>query len=779
MFSLTPGNERTLPRKSFIPGKYSLRALSIIVVTAIVIMVLIWFGFKAKQKVIDIEAQWNSYSTESIRTLDTLNRIQANFGYGGFIHHFKNYVLRKDPSLLPEIEKSLKATQQAIRDYPREGMHKDEAKHLQQLNAVVDSYAEKVALAKKLVAAGKTSNYIDSLVKVDDKPALEAIENLSRHAVENNEIYKRKTRLGLEATLDFINRGILIIPLLLLIAALMLGFLRYITRMSAVLEESGEYLADLFESAPDATLIVDSRGNITEANQKAFTIFGYDKADLIGMNVENLMPSRYRDRHTEMRENSFRTVKSRDLRHDMDFLALTKEGKELPVEISLSFTRRKDENVALVSLRDISERKTAEEALHRNETMLKRAQQLTQMGSWDWDIKANKILWSDETYRIFAVKPGKQVTYEDFLKYIHPDDKEKVVNAVNEAVVYNKPYSVEHRIILDNGEERIISENGEVFRDDQGEAKNMVGVLQDVTEKKEVEFKLLLADNVFNFTAESIIVTDSEEKILRVNQAFTRSTGFSAEEAIGRTPGEILKSGRHDENFYQSFWKTLTEKGRWSGEIWDRRKDGSVFPARHNINAVKDEQGKVIQYISIFLDVTEQKRAQERIEYLAQFDQLTSLPNRALFNDRLQHAINRAARSGKKVGLLFIDLDGFKNVNDTFGHQAGDDLLIHVAHRLLKCVRKEDTVARLGGDEFTIILEELNNADGAAIVAQKVIKVLGEIINLSGNKVSIGASIGIALYPDNGAAIDALIKVSDAAMYLSKKNGKNQYHFQQ
>ena len=779
MFSLLPGNERTSPNKSFIPGKYSLRVLSIIVVTATVILILIWFGYKTKQKVIDIEAQWYGYSTESTRTLDSLNRIQANFGYGGFIHHFKNYVLRKDASLLPKIEKSLKATQQAIRDYPHEGMHKDEALHIKQLKAVVDTYAEKVILAKKLIAAGKTSNYIDSQVKVDDAPALDAIEKLSRHAVENSEIYKSNTRLSLEATLDFINRGILFVPLLLLIAGLILAFLRYITRMNLVLEESGKYLADLFESAPDATLIVDGRGNITEANQKAFMIFGYDKSELIGMNVENLMPSRFRKRHAEMRDSSFRTVKSRDLRHDMDFLALTKGGKELPVEISLSFSRRKNENVALVSLRDISERKAAEEALHRNETMLRRAQQLTQIGSWDWDVKTNKILWSDEVYRIFGVKPGKQVTYEDFLKYIHPDDKEKVVNAVNEAVVYNKPYSVEHRIVLDDGVERVVSENGEVFRNDRGEATNMVGVLQDVTEKKEVESKLLLADNVFNFTAESIIVTDSEEKILRVNQAFTRCTGFTAEDAIGKTPGEILKSGRHDENFYQSFWKTLTEKGRWSGEIWDRRKDGSVFPARHNITVVKDEQGEVIQYISIFLDVTEQKRAQERIEYLAQFDQLTSLPNRALFNDRLQHAIDRATRSRKKVGLLFIDLDGFKNVNDTFGHQAGDDLLIHVAHRLLKCVRKEDTVARLGGDEFTIILEELHNADGAAIVAQKIIMALGEIINLSGNKVSIGASIGIALYPDNGTDIDALIKVSDAAMYQSKKNGKNQYHFQQ
>jgi diguanylate cyclase (GGDEF)-like protein/PAS domain S-box-containing protein len=262
-----------------------------------------------------------------------------------------------------------------------------------------------------------------------------------------------------------------------------------------------------------------------------------------------------------------------------------------------------------------------------------------------------------------------------------------------------------------------------------------------------------------------------------VNSAFTTVTGYSSKEAIGRTPGELLKSGKHDEEFYKSMWEELNINGNWVGDICDRHKDGSNFLTRHNISAVKDHQGNVIQYISIFLDITKQKRAEERIKFLAQYDQLTKLPNRALFNDRLQHSIDRAQRSKNKIGLMFIDLDGFKNVNDTLGHQAGDELLQIIAERISNLMRVEDTVARFGGDEFTIIMEELNHSDGAIVVAKNVLQTIGEVIYLSGQEVSVGASIGISIYPDNGEDANSIINNSDTAMYQAKKQGKNCFKF--
>ena len=782
MFSSSPPDaDVSMSKKP--PSTFSIfykEALAIVLITLMLTVALVWFGFIVKQKVTGIQQQWHDYSNEATFASHVLSRIQTNFGYGGFIHNFKNYVLRKDPSLIPKIEKSLAETRRAINDYPLHGIFqdKDDKIYINNLIQVVDQYVSNFELAQRLIAKGISSNEIDRQVKVNDTPAFQAIEHLSQHAVAHNDESAFETNKRLNNTLDFINWGLLLMPLVLLSGIFMQILLRKITEVNNSLEESRKFLSDLFEAAPDAMLIVDSAGIISEVNQQAVKLFGSSEASLKGTRVESLMPQRFRDQHTIKRADSFVSAKSRSLQHDVEFYALVKDNKEIPVEISLSYSTRNEQKYALVSLRDITERKEAEEVLHRNEVMLRDAQQIASIGSWDWDIKNNTLVWSEEIFRILGEKPNsKTVSYDDFLAYTHPDDKEKVVNAINSTLVYDKPYDVEHRIIRPDGTHRLLFEQGDVFRDETGKAVNMVGVVRDITEQKQNEIKLQLADNVFNSTSESIIITDSDQCILRVNSAFETMTGYSSEEAIGKRPGDLLRSGKHDEMFYKSMWAELNETGNWQGEIWDRCKDGSTFPARHNICAVKDNQGNVIQYISIFLDITEQKRAEERIQYLAQYDQLTKLPNRALFNDRLQQSIDRAQRNNDKIGLMFIDLDGFKNVNDTLGHQAGDELLQVIAERLSNTMRTEDTVARLGGDEFTIIIEELHHSDSAIVVAKKVLQAVGEVIYLSGNEVTVGASIGIGIYPDNGIDVTSLIKNADIAMYQAKKQGKNCFKF--
>ena len=750
--------------------------LAIILITLVLSVVLIWFGFLVKQKVHHVEKQWHDYSNEAILTSQVLSRIQANFGYGGFIHNFKNYVLRKDASLIPKIEKSLAETRYAIKHYPLHGLFQDldDETYINNLAQVVAQYSDNFELAKRLIAKGISSNEIDRQIKVNDFPAFQAIKHLSQHAVEHHDEYSLETSKRLENALNFINWGLLLIPLVLLSGIFMLVLLRKITEANNTLNESRQFLSDMFEAASDALLIVDKSGIITEANKQAIELFSLPENKLKGKSVESLMPKRFRNHHSSLRMGSFTEAKSRELDHALEFYAMGKDGKEIPVEISLSYTTRNEEKYAMVSLRDITERKESEEILHRNEIMLRRAQRVSSIGSWDWDIKNNTLVWSDEIFNIFGEEPSlKEVSYEDFLTHIHPEDKEKVTNAINSALVYDQPYNIEHRIVRPDGTQRLVYEQGDVFRNEQGEAINMVGVVRDITEEKQNEIKLTLADNVFNSTAEAIMVTDVGERVLRVNSAFTMMTGYSSKDAIGKTPAQLLKSGKHDDDFYKLMWTTLNETGNWQGEIWDRHKDGSHFPARHNISAVKDPQGNVIQYISIFLDITMQKRAEERIQYLAQYDQLTKLPNRALFNDRLKHSIDRAQRSKHKIGLMFIDLDGFKNVNDTLGHQAGDELLQIIAERLSNIMRTEDTVARLGGDEFTIIMEELNHSDGAIVVAKKVLQVIGEVIYLSGQEVRVGASIGISIYPDTGTDADILLKNADTAMYQAKKQGKN------
>jgi len=285
-----------------------------------------------------------------------------------------------------------------------------------------------------------------------------------------------------------------------------------------------------------------------------------------------------------------------------------------------------------------------------------------------------------------------------------------------------------------------------------------------------------LAAHVFESSLQGVMITDAEGRILRVNNVFTDLTGFSAEEAIGQQPS-ILRSGHHDPEFYAGMWHDLLAQGRWSGEVTNRRKSGEIFVAWETISTVYDDSGLPRYFIAMFQDVTDQKLANQRIYQLAHYDILTQLPNRQLLGDRITHAIDRARRQGSWLGLLFIDLDKFKVVNDTLGHHAGDKLLAIVADRLTKCVRASDTVARLGGDEFAILLEDIDTLNDIERVAEKIVSTAAEPIPLEGRQWRVGASVGISLYPKDGEDMGSLLKNADTAMYKAKADGRNRFQF--
>lgn len=298
----------------------------------------------------------------------------------------------------------------------------------------------------------------------------------------------------------------------------------------------------------------------------------------------------------------------------------------------------------------------------------------------------------------------------------------------------------------------------------------------EVYERECAEDELQLAASVFEFSMEGIIITDADARIISVNKAFTDITGYSFDEAIGKTP-RMLRSDHHHDDFYQNLWSSLERTGMWQGEIRNRRKTGEVFPAWCNISAVRDANNRVRRYIGIFTDITEKKLSEEHIHRLAHYDVLTDLPNRALFQERLEQALIVAKRHKRKAGILFLDLDRFKLVNDTLGHPAGDKLLQHVGRQLTSCVRMTDTVSRLGGDEFVIILSDLESSEGAAQIARKVLEVLAEPFQLDAHDVYVTASAGISLYPDDAEDAKDLCKNADTAMYRAKEQGKNTYRF--
>ena len=283
-----------------------------------------------------------------------------------------------------------------------------------------------------------------------------------------------------------------------------------------------------------------------------------------------------------------------------------------------------------------------------------------------------------------------------------------------------------------------------------------------------------IAADVFENAIEGIVVTDRDARILRVNPAFTRTTGYLPEEAIGQRPS-LLKSGRHDEAFYRAFWEALVEDGEWQGEIWNRRKNGEVYPERLNISSVRDPEGRITNYVAIFADITEKKRQEALIVYQAQHDALTGLPNRAVYQDRLEQAVVAARRAKGRLAVLFLDLDRFKQINDSLGHEAGDELLRQVSRRLRESVRESDTVSRLGGDEFTLLLPQVEGHAGGERVAAHVLEAMRRPFRLGERELRVTTSIGIAIGPDHGEDAETLMKHADAAMYVAKEQGRAGY----
>ncbi|MDY0105834.1 MAG: EAL domain-containing protein [Giesbergeria sp.] len=319
-----------------------------------------------------------------------------------------------------------------------------------------------------------------------------------------------------------------------------------------------------------------------------------------------------------------------------------------------------------------------------------------------------------------------------------------------------------------------------LVQDNQGEATHRVVVLRDITENRRIEQEMRIAATAFE-SLHGMIVTDANGIILRVNRAFTRMTGYAPEEVIGHTPA-MFKSGRHDADFYIGMWQSLADRGAWFGEIWDRRKNGEVYPLLQSISAVRGDDGQVTHYVAAFSDISERKEAEEKIRHLAFYDPLTRLPNRRLLLDRLQQAMVLGGRTGHHGALLFIDLDQFKSLNDTLGHDVGDLLLMEVARRLQEAIRASDTAARLGGDEFVVMLEDLapdttEAAEQARVVAQKVLAALNQPYQLAGHELRSTPSIGVTLFAGQRTSIDELMRQADLAMYQSKSAGRNALHF--
>lgn len=301
-------------------------------------------------------------------------------------------------------------------------------------------------------------------------------------------------------------------------------------------------------------------------------------------------------------------------------------------------------------------------------------------------------------------------------------------------------------------------------------------VFTDITNRKESDAKLQQAAQIIEHTMEAVLITDIDGTIESANPAFSEITGYNQAEIISKHPRQLI-SAKHSPEFLSELWDHVKSTGSWRGELWNQRKNGEIYPVWMTISCVRDQQGEALHYVMVFSDITSLKQTQSQLEHLAHHDSLTNLPNRLLFEDRLEHALAQAKRQKRQLAVLFLDLDRFKNINDSLGHAMGDELLKEVAKRLQNILRDDDTAARLGGDEFTVLVENLEDPSQAAVVAAKIQDKFKAPFKIAGRELHVTASIGISIFPEDGKDVADLTKNADAAMYQAKEQGRNNYRY--
>ncbi|MCQ8127730.1 bifunctional diguanylate cyclase/phosphodiesterase [Methylomonas rivi] len=548
----------------------------------------------------------------------------------------------------------------------------------------------------------------------------------------------------------------------------------------AALKASDTYMRAIFDATPDAMLISNERGIITMVNHQCESLLGYRADELVGQSIEMLVPESLRAKHVLLREQ-FKTMPSvKAMGAGRVVKALKKDNSEFDVEISLSPIRTEQGLFFASALRDITQRKLMEDGLRASEERFRLMANASPAMIWITDVNGKPSFVNQTWLDFVGIDFEQAVSYESWIQFIHPDDRDTVFAEYYKNVFDQKPIVTEYRMRRARGDWRWILDHGVPIHDEKGAFAGYIGSAFDITERKQAEADFRIAATAFE-SQEAMVITDPRAVILRVNKTFTESTGYSAEEAVGQNIS-ILKSGRHDREFYADMWRSLMNNGTWQGEIWDKRKNNQVYPKWLTITAVKDETGKVTHYVGTHIDISDRKAAEDEIKNLAFYDPLTQLPNRRLLLDRLQQALATHARKQVFGALFFLDLDHFKNLNDTLGHEKGDQMLRQVADRLSSCIRECDTVARLGGDEFVVMLKELGakSAEAAVqaeIIGEKILQALNKTYRIDGYEHHNTSSIGATLFSDQSIGTDELLKQADIAMYQAKAAGRNNLRF--
>jgi diguanylate cyclase (GGDEF)-like protein/PAS domain S-box-containing protein len=535
------------------------------------------------------------------------------------------------------------------------------------------------------------------------------------------------------------------------------------------------HLSHVIDSAMDAIITLDGSHCVLVFNAAAEKMFGIKASRIIGTSIDQLIPVRLRQAH-EAHLQRFAaadfTKRIIGLLHEM--IGLHSDGTEFPIEGSISKITVRGQQLFTIILRDIGERRKADDALHASE---ERYQSLVEQAIDGIFVNNPQGVYVDANRAGCAMLgyTRQELLGRNLAEIIDPEEIARIGPELARLS--------DHHVVV--SEWHFHRKDGSVFPGEVRGRRLADGRLQtiviDVSERNRIDADLRIAAIAFE-SQEALLVTDVHGTILRVNEAFVSTTGYEPHEVIGKNP-RILKSGRHPPMFYAEMWRQIKTNGCWMGEVWEKRKNGEIYPKWLGISSVKNAAGAVTHYVGSFTDISKRKEAIETISQLAYYDTLTGLPNRALMMDRLAQALAGTARSGEHGAVLFVDLDHFKKVNDTLGHKEGDKMLQEAARRLRGALRQEDTVSRFGGDEFVVLLHGLGRQrEHAAIfcrsVADKLLAALAEPYRLRDTEFSGSASIGVVLWRGSlKANVHDLLKRSDLAMYEAKRSGRNSIRF--
>jgi len=556
------------------------------------------------------------------------------------------------------------------------------------------------------------------------------------------------------------------------IAEEMTGIVQDITQKKETELDNLRYSAELkslFEALPDIYFRMKLDGTILDYQAQNKDEWYIKSKNLIGKRIQDIFSKKIGKLFQSKIEEMIQTEKTVEMKYELPI-----NDEVIHFEARLNRLSINDQLVCVV--RDVTQEFKSKEILAISEQRFRTIFEQAAIGVAMVNPKTGGFIRINQRFcDMLGYSEEEMLDEKTYRNITHPDDLNISYDYVNRVLEGRTEHSLKKRYLHRSGHTIWVELTVTPTNKTNSKTQPLIAVIQNISKRKEAEERLKLAANVFTHAGESIIITDATGTIIDVNDTFTATTGYSSEEAIGLNP-RFLQSGRQSTDFYVDMWQCLLAEGQWTGELWNRRKSGEVYAEIKTISAVRDEQGNTTHYVALGSDITPMKEHQEELERIANYDLLTNLPNRVLLADRLSQAMFQCRRHEKSLAVAFLDLDGFKQVNDVHGHDIGDELLIALSLRMNRALREGDTLARIGGDEFVAVLADLSRVEDCEPVLKRLLLAASTPMTINENVINLSASIGVTFYPQDNMDADLLMRHADQAMYVAKETGKNRYH---